>query len=86
MCTYEAVQAFTWARDVRDIENELLLEGVAHMGHVTEEWMAAVEAFCETNPFDNVLSLGCERCGHVNCEFASVSIYTNTQTHTNTHT
>ena len=56
------------------------------MGHVTEEWMAAVEAFCETNPFDNVLSLGCERCGHVNCEFASVSIYTNTQTHTNTHT
>jgi hypothetical protein len=47
---------------VRAIEQELLSEGVAHMGHVSEEWLAAVEDFCEANPFDNVLTLGCERC------------------------
>ena len=55
-------QAFTWAGDAKEIEQELLSEGVAHMGQVTEEWLAALEQFCITNPFDNVLTLGCERC------------------------
>ena len=47
---------------MRAIEQELLSEGVAHLGHVSEEWLAALEDFCEANPFDNVLTLGCERC------------------------
>ena len=60
-CPLDDSGAFTWARDVKDIENELLSEGVALMGHVSEAWLAAVEDFCESCPFDNVLTLGCER-------------------------
>jgi hypothetical protein len=43
------------------VEKELLGEGVAVMGRVTEEWMRALEDYCATVPYDTVLSLGCER-------------------------
>jgi hypothetical protein len=64
-CTLDNASAFAWSRDVKDVEQELLSEGVARLGHVTEEWLAAVEAFCASTPFDNVLTLGCERCGYI---------------------
>jgi hypothetical protein len=43
------------------VEKELLEEGVAVMGMVTEDWMRALEDHCATVPYDTVLSLGCER-------------------------
>ena len=61
-CPLDHAGAFAWSHDVETIEQELLSEGVARMGHVTEEWLAAVEDFCASTPFDNVLTLGCERC------------------------
>ena len=64
-CTLDNAGAFAWSRDVKDVEQELLSEGVARLGHVTEEWLAAVEAFCAATPFDNVLTLGCERFGYI---------------------
>jgi hypothetical protein len=61
-CALDHAGAFTWSRPVGAVEQELLSEGVARMGHVSEEWLAAVEDFCAATPFDNVLTLGCERC------------------------
>lgn len=43
------------------MEKELLEEGVAVMGRVSEDWMRALEDHCATVPYDTVLSLGCER-------------------------
>ena len=40
---------------------ELMSEGVARIGVVSEEWLRSCEAFCAGRKFDNVLSLGAAR-------------------------
>jgi len=40
---------------------ELMSEGVARIGAVSEEWLRSCEAFCAGRKFDNVLSLGAAR-------------------------
>ena len=60
-CALDDDAAFTWGADVKQIEQELLSEGVARMGRVSEAWLQAAEEFCAAHEFDNVLSLGCER-------------------------
>ena len=44
-CALDDDAAFTWGADVKQIEQELLSEGVARMGRVSEAWLQAAEEF-----------------------------------------
>mgnify|MGYP001294853274 CR=1 FL=1 len=57
----EDAAAFTFAGDKDEILKELMSEGVARIGTISETWLQACEAFCAGNEFDNVLTLGSAR-------------------------